>query len=152
MQTKQTIIFIRIFRISCLLLLAGFSSCKTSTLCGTYLSQDKGVVVRQIEYRLFNKSRTSGTKLELLEDSTFQLETCANLAHGSWTKINDSLWLFPVSMNWKIDSLNRINPILHYEKFSYLVQGEKLVSIFTKLEEAGKTITVYEILEKSEAE
>lgn len=148
MPTSQTTSFIQIFRISLFVLITCFYSCKSSTLIGIYKSQEPNLLVRQFEYHIMDKSRTSGTTLRLKADSTYWIETCANIGNGKWSINNDSLLLLPEVIRWKIDSLNLVKPIKDFGKHSYLVQGSKLVSIFAKLEKKGKTIMVYEVLEK----
>lgn len=151
MQIRQTTMFIRIFKISWILLFFLFCSCTSTSVIGTYKSSQPNFVVQQFEKRIQKKGRTLGTVLRLNKDSTYNYETCANYGIGNWSIINDSLILFPDSLSWKSDSLNEKRPIQIDEKrFSYYIQGTTLISLFSKKENNGNTLDIYDVVEKVE--
>lgn len=138
----------QISRIRWLVLILLFDCCKNSNLIGIYQSQKSNLLLRQFEYQILDKSRTSGTTLRLQKDSTYWIETCANIGTGKWSINNDTLLLFPEEVSWRNDSLNLVNPIKDFDIRSYLIQGSKLVSVFARIEDKRKSITVYEVLKK----
>jgi hypothetical protein len=49
-----------------------------------------------------------GTTIKLEKDSTFYMKTCGNIGEGNWKIKKDSLLLYPSSIKYAIDSLNKI--------------------------------------------
>ncbi len=82
----------------------GCSGNKQAYLGKYYVNKNRPELFDFIFYKRF----IAGTKLELRDDSTFYMETCAIKSYGKWKTDGRKIYLFSDTTFYKIDSFNYI--------------------------------------------
>ena len=70
-----------------------------------YEVQSKSFIDRLLLKQTKTKGRIVGSTLQLLPDSGFLYRTCSNELSGKWSKENDSVILYPVTNEYRSDSM-----------------------------------------------
>lgn len=97
-------------------------------------------------------SFAAGTELVLKSDSSFRMETCANIITGKWSHTEGSLYLVYETNRWRNDSLHKNGfegrwPQVKETPRAVLINGSSLV-FYGALENRRSKNKVYYVLTK----
>lgn len=106
---------------------------RTQSIEGVYSSKDYSRLDLWYLGMIENTAVVGGTKLELFNDSTFQLITCSTFSEGHWSLDFDTLILAENQIRWRHDSIQQYGykgkwPQQSYKRF--LIKNNKLIKYY----------------------
>ncbi|MES2619072.1 MAG: hypothetical protein V4613_14440 [Bacteroidota bacterium] len=127
-------------------------SCKNNqSITGKYESkkfnsiQNKSNSLRKVAY-------TTGSSLKINNDSSYEMINCGNIMKGNWKVVQDTLFLFCKSNEYRSDSLNAYGfngkQLKCYDKPDFfIINGDELCQVF---KEKQNGYSIYKCLIKRE--